>query len=184
MNNLLLKKIALSGVLSAFALIAFMLENLMPPIFLPGARLGLSNIFILLAVFFLGDVYGVAVFLVKIILGSVFSGNISLMMYSLPSGAIALGFEILLLHFYKKFGVISVSVFGGCINLTLQNVTFAIIAKTNVMLAYLPYFALIGIISGSVIGLIVWLIDKKFPVAVKARFYSQNSIDNKEKNFD
>ena len=38
------KKLALCGVLTAFALIAFMLENLLPPLFLPGARLGLSDI--------------------------------------------------------------------------------------------------------------------------------------------
>ena len=69
------KKLALSAMLSALALISFMIENLFPPLFLPGARLGISNVFILLAVLFLGSGYGYAVFIVKVVLGCVFCGS-------------------------------------------------------------------------------------------------------------
>ncbi len=184
MKSLLLKKIAMTGVLSGFALIAFILESLMPPLILPSARLGFANIFILLAVILLGDGYGVCVFAVKVVLGSILTGNISATLYSLPAGAIALCLEILLLHFYKKFGVISISVFGGCVNLVLQNVAFALITGVPEQLSYLPYFALIGILSGSVIGIIVWLIDKKLPASIKTRFTKQKSFDSEEKDLE
>ncbi len=172
MKNALLKKIALTGVLSAFALIVFVLESLMPPLFLPGARLGLSNVFILLAVILIGDAYGYAVLIIKVLLGSVFAGNISAVLYSLPAGVVALTVQVILLRFNKKFGVISVSVFGGGINLVIQNVIFALVTGTSAMLAYLPYFALIGILSGSVIGVIVYFTNAKLPASIKQKFFS------------
>ncbi len=163
MGKTLLKKIAFSGVMASFALIAFMLENLLPPLLLPGARLGLSNVFILLTALLMGDVYAIGVFIVKVTLGSLISGNISAVLYSLPAGLIALTAQLILFRFYKKFGVISVSVFGGGINLVLQNVAFAIITNSYLNLVYLPYFALIGISSGGVIGVIVYFTNKKLP---------------------
>ena len=75
-----LKKIAVCGVLSAFSLLAFMLENLFPPLFVVGGRLGISNYFILIAGIYAGFWYGAGALTVKSILGSVFSGNIGAML--------------------------------------------------------------------------------------------------------
>ena len=160
------KKLALSAMLSALALISFMIENLFPPLFLPGARLGISNVFILLAVLFLGSGYGYAVFIVKVVLGCIFSGNVSSILYSLPSGLIALTVEIILLKFNKKFGLIAISVFGAILNLVVQNIVFCLITGVMEYLAYSPYLSLIGILSGAIIGGIVYLIYKKTPNSV------------------
>lgn len=170
MNKTSLNKLTFTAILAAFALIAFMIENLLPPLVLPGAKLGLSHVFILLAVIILGDVYGYAVFIVKVTLGSVFAGNVSSLIYSLPAGAAALTAEILLLKFYKKFGVISVSIFGGGINLLLQNVIFSLTTGVSEYLAYAPYLTLLGAVSGAVVGTIVYLTNKKLPARIKGRF--------------
>ena len=77
MDKLTLRKITFCAVLSALATLAFMLENLFPPIILPGARMGVSNVFILLATLMLGYKYGFICLMVKILIGSLFSGNIS-----------------------------------------------------------------------------------------------------------
>mgnify|MGYP003317353279 CR=1 FL=1 len=67
MRKLTLRKITFCAVLSALATLAFMLENLFPPIILPGARMGVSNVFILLATLMLGYKYGFICLAVKII---------------------------------------------------------------------------------------------------------------------
>ena len=76
MKNNLTYKITLTAVLSAFATIAFILESLFPPLFIPGARMGLSNVFILLTVYLVGGRYAIAALVVKTIIGSLFSGNV------------------------------------------------------------------------------------------------------------
>lgn len=157
------KKIALCALFSAMALIAFTIESLIPPIVIPGAKIGVSNIFILLATICLGYPYGIAVLIVKVTLGSVFAGNISSIMYSLPAGALALTCEILLLYFAKKVSVIAVSVAGSVINITAQNVVFCLVTKTSAYLCYLPYLALIGVVSGIAVGFAVYLCVKLMP---------------------
>ena len=156
-------KIALSAIYTVFALISFVVESLLPPLYLPGARIGLSNIFILLAVITVGWQYGFIALAVKCLLGSLFVGNFSAVIYSLPAGAIALAIEIIILRFIKKSSVVSVSVAGGVINVLLQNLIFCLVTKSTAYLAYLPYLALIGAVAGAVVGLIVFLIIKKFP---------------------
>lgn len=166
MSNRLTKKIALTALLSAFSLITFVIEGLLPPLFLPGARLGLSNVFILLTVIVLGWQYAFAALIIKTVLGSLFAGNISAIMYSIPAGTISLTLQILLLYFTKRISVIAISVCGSVINTIVQNVVFCIITNTTAYLAYSPYLALIGVLSGTIVGFIIYLIVKKLPVGV------------------
>ncbi|MCQ2400215.1 MAG: Gx transporter family protein, partial [Clostridia bacterium] len=90
MKNFSVKRLVFTAVLASLALISFTIESLFPPIFVPGARLGVSNLFVLLAIIFLGVKEGVAVFAVKALLGSLFAGNFSAIIYSLPAGIICL----------------------------------------------------------------------------------------------
>ena len=45
-----LVKLCMAGLFASLSIIAFTIENLIPPIFIPGAKLGFSNVFILLMV--------------------------------------------------------------------------------------------------------------------------------------
>ncbi len=161
MKNLTIKKIALCGILSALATIAFIIENAFPPLILPSAKMGLSNIFILLSTLILGWQYGFISLIVKVMLGSLFSGNISAILYSLPAGVISLTIEIVLIYLVKKTSILATSILGAVINSTIQNLTFCLITRVNEFLYYLPYLALISVISGFIVGLCVYLIIKK-----------------------
>ena len=169
-------KISLCALLSAFALIAFILEGLFPPLFLPGARMGISNIFILLAVYLLGAKSGVIVLIVKIVLGSLFGGNISAVMYSLPSGLIALSVELILIYFTNKISIVAISVFGAVINTTVQNLVFCLVAQSTEYLSYLPYLAVIGVLAGIIVGFTVHLAVKKIPLPQKL-IQNENASD-------
>lgn len=155
------KKLALASLLSALALLTFMLENLFPPLFLPGARMGLSNVFILLCAILLGGKYGFIVLIVKVVLGSLFSGNVSSLMYSLPSGIIALAVQVLLLRFSNEVSITAISVTGSVVNAVTQNAVFCLVMKSTAYLAYSPYLALCGVLSGAIVGIVVFFVVKK-----------------------
>ncbi|MBO7187336.1 MAG: Gx transporter family protein [Clostridia bacterium] len=157
--NYSVKKIVFTAVLASLALIAFMIESLFPPILVPGAKLGLSNFFILTVLIFLGVKEAIAVFLIKIILGSVFSGNISALLYSFPSGTVSLLVEILL--FTKiKTSVLSASALGAVINNAVQLSVYVLITNTIELYVYLPYLLLIGLLAGAFNGFLCVLISK------------------------
>ncbi len=164
MKNKVTFKLTVCALLCSFATIAFTLEGLFPPIILPGARLGISNAIILFALIYLGAPYAFAVLLVKTLLGSLLGGNISAIMYSLPSGVIALTVEILIVYFIPKVSVIATSVVGSVINTLCQNLIFCLVTGSAEYIYYSPYLAVIAIFTGTAIGLITYLIIKKFPL--------------------
>ena len=156
-------KLTLCALLTSLSIIAFTLENLFPPLFLAGARLGISNVFILLSTIVLGVGYGYATLIIKIIVGSLFSGNVSAIMYSLPAGLIALTLEIVIIYFVKSTSIVCTSIFGSVINSCVQNVVFCLVTNTTSYLVYLPYLALISVVTGLIVGFIVYLTLKRFP---------------------
>lgn len=149
--------------MSALSLIAFTLENLLPPLILPGARLGLSNIFILLTALLVGGAYGYAALAVKTLIGSIIIGNFSAVLYSLPAGIIALTLELTAILYFRNVGIIAASVLGSVINITVQNAVFCLVTKTTEYFIYSPYLALIGAFTGAIVGLIVHIALKKIP---------------------
>ena len=81
------KRFAASGMLAALALIAFMIESLLPRCSL--SRRGqnrLSSVFVSLCLILYGERDALLVLIVKCALGSVFSGNVFSLYYSLPAG--------------------------------------------------------------------------------------------------
>lgn len=156
-------KIAACGIFSALALIAFVIESLFPPFFIPSARMGISNIFVLLAAITIGVPYGAAVLIIKCGLGSVFSGNFSAMIYSLPAGIVAFAAEILTIRFLKKTSVTAASALGAVINSICQNAVFCLVTNDFGFFVYLPYLAAIGAASGILVGLATVLILRIIP---------------------
>ncbi len=175
--NFKLFKVTLCAILSALGTIAFTIEGLFPPLFLPGARLGVSNIFILLAAIILGGKYAFITLMVKSVLGSLFAGNLSMILYSLPAGAIALTVELIIIYIIRKTSVVAVSVGGAVINTTVQNVIFCLITGASEYLAYLPYLALISVVSGLFVGFAVYLILRYLP---RKYFVEEEKITGEE----
>lgn len=159
------KKIAYLAVMTAAALIMFAIENLLPPLFVPGAKLGLSNIFGLLTLLTLGPWEALLLVAVRTTLGCVFTGNMSTFMYSLPAGLVAMAASIVLVKaLMPKISIICVSVVASVLHNLTQNTIFVFVSGTKEMAMYMPYLALIGILSGVVVGAAVWLSVKTIPL--------------------
>ena len=147
-KKITLRKITLTAILTAISIIAFTIESLLPPLIIPGAKLGLSNIFILLILLIIGEKYAFISLVIKVVLGGLFSGNISTIMYSLPSNLVALFMQIILIIFTRKLSIVTISIIGAIVNVTVQNTIFCLISKTFEFFAYLPYLSLISLFSG------------------------------------
>lgn len=158
------KKLIISGILAAFALIAFMLENLFPPLFVVGGRIGIANFFVFLAGIVAGFWYGLSVLIAKAVLGSILTGNASAILYSLPAGIIAYTAQMLIVFYLPKVSVISASIVGGVINASVQNAVFCLITFTPEYIVYMPYLALIGALGGLIVGTAVYLTIKLVPI--------------------
>ena len=170
MKKIPVKSLVTTAIYSAFALIAFMIEGLFPPLFIPGARLGLSNLFVLLTLISLGKSYAVSVLLIKVIVGSLFAGNPMAILYALPSGLISLIIEILLIQFTgKKFSLVAISALSAVISVTVQTFVYLLVAQTPQILGYLPYLIGISVIAGAFVGICALIMIKVIPVQIFER---------------
>lgn len=161
------KKIAALAVFTALSLIMFLIENLFPPLFIPGAKMGLSNIFSFAALILYGPVEAFAVIVVRTLLGAVFAGNVSSLIYSFTGGVIAMAVSSLLVcTVYPKISLMAISIAAAVAHNVTQNVMFVIVSQTPLMFSYMPYLALIGLLSGAIVGGTVMLIFKKVPLSV------------------
>lgn len=158
------KRAALVAVLSTLALCSFVVENLFPPLLLPGAKLGLGNAFSLFALIVLGPLDGIVVVIIRTTLGSLIVGNMSTLLYSLTAGLVAVVLQAVLVRFlYPTVSVVAVSVCGAVVHNITQNAVFVLVSQTPQMVAYMPYLALIGVLSGVVVGVAVWLALRLLP---------------------
>ena len=158
------KRIATLSVLTALGLLAFLIESLFPPLFLPGAKMGISNVFSLLTLILLGPADAVILVVVRTLLGSVFGGNVSSLIYSLSAGLVSIFVSILLIKWMPRISLIAVSVMAAVMHNLTQNVVFCLVSNTPQMYLYLPYLAVLGVVAGLVVGFAVFFLVKYLPL--------------------
>ncbi len=164
------RRIAADALFTALALIMFLIENLFPPLFFPGAKMGLSNIFSLAALVLFSPVDAFAVVVVRSLLGAAFAGNFSAVMYSFSGGVTAmLVSSVLMYAVYPRISLMSVSIAAAVVHNIMQTLVAAAWQSAAVF-AYMPYLALIGVFSGAAVGAVVMLIFKRVPLSVYEKF--------------
>ncbi len=170
------KKIALLGILAGLGLIAFMLESLIPVPFLPGAKLGFANIFSLLALLLYGLPEALIVVTVRTVLGSLFAGNVSMLLYSLTAGLVSTCVSRLLLCALPRVSFLCVSVAGAIVHNLVQLFVYCALTGTALLFVYSPYLCLIGAGAGVVVGLAVTFVLKALP----ARLFAQKTLPKED----
>lgn len=154
------KDIALCGVLSALALGLSVWESLFPLsllIPLPGVKLGLANLVTLFALYALGPRRALAILLTRCLLGSLFAGNASALLFSLLGGLVSMAVMIAL-HRSGKFSVFGVSL-GGAAAHNVGQIAAAVIALgSTAVIGYLPLLLLVSLVTGALTGLLVSLL--------------------------
>ncbi|MDE7395033.1 MAG: Gx transporter family protein [Clostridiales bacterium] len=147
------------------ALLLHLVEALLPPLlpFAPGAKMGLSNVVTLLAMVLLSYTDAYLVLLLRCFLGSVFAGNVSSLLYSLPAGVISLTVQLLLYHFlYRFLSVMSISFAGAAVHNAVQVAVASFTVQTNLSLM-LPFMLLASVIAGLFVGIVAFFVIKYLP---------------------
>ncbi|QFJ56239.1 Gx transporter family protein [Pseudobutyrivibrio xylanivorans] len=159
------KKIAYLGLLIALAFVLSYIEVLLPlNIGIPGAKVGLANIAIVVALYTIGSKNAFMLSIVRVILVGLTFGNLAMMMYS-AAGAV-LSFAMMYIgKRTKKLSITGVSVLGGVFHNVGQIIVAMFVLETKQLVYYLPFLIVIGTISGVVIGIISAMVSKRVKVA-------------------
>ena len=152
------KQLTTGAILAALALALSYVEGMFPlPVPLPGFKLGLANIVTLFALYTLGAPSALAILLVRVLLGAMFAGNASALLYSLLGGFAAMAVMIALSR-ARGLSVYGVSI-GGAAAHNIGQVAAAMLTLGNAApTAYLPLLLVVAVFSGALTGLICSLL--------------------------
>ena len=170
------KKIAVLAIFITLSLITFIIENQFPPLFVPGARMGLANIFSFTALIMFSPVEAFIVVAVRTGLGAIYAGNVSALLYSFTGGVVSMAIASVLMYtVYPRVSVMAVSVLGAVAHNVTQNIVFVLLTDTST-LTLIPYFILAGILSGAIVGAVTLLLFKKIPMSVFEKTIGQKKL--------
>jgi len=148
-----------TALLTAAALIVFTLEAQLPaPIPLPGVKLGLSNIFVVYALYTLDLRHALLLLLCKVTLGSVMAGSGVGFFYSLAGGLLCFAAMAGLKGALEGRQMWVCSAIGAVAHNAGQLAVAVLISGTWRVLAYGPLLLASGIVTGAFTGLTAQLV--------------------------
>lgn len=148
------KRLTTMSLLTSMALIIFIIEANLPSLTpVPGIKLGLSNIITVYAMFILVPLDTLLILLSRIILGSIFSGNMSVLLYSLAGGILCYVSMLIMRKFLTLKQIWICSVIGALFHNIGQITVAILITNTMSLIYYLPILMVSAIISGMFTGL-------------------------------
>ncbi len=160
------KRLAIVSMLLAAAIVLNYLESFIP-MFVPGVRLGLANVIILIMLYEFKWHEALAVDALRILIVSLIRGSfLTPTFYMSLAGGILSYLVMLLFSKLKFFSPIGVSVLGAMAHAVGQIIACIIIISLDSVIYYLPFIAILSVLTGILSGVIV-------------RLYLKRSITNK-----
>lgn len=148
-----LKQMTSNAVLTAIALTIFMIEAQIPSLVpVPGVKLGLANIITVFALFAFTPRDAFLIMFVRVFLGSVFSGQISTMLYSFGGGLLCFAALLVMKRLITVKQLWVASVIGAVFHNIGQILVAVIVTGTPGIVVYLPVLMVSGIIAGTFTG--------------------------------
>ena len=154
------RELTLCAVLAALALALSYMESFFPLALivpLPGVKLGLANIVTLYALYALGASSALAILVVRCLLGSLFAGNASALLFSLLGGFAAM-LVMIALHALPRLSVYGVSVGGAAAHNCGQVAAAMLTLGSAAPLAYLPFLLFVSVFAGALTGFVAALL--------------------------
>ncbi len=148
------KKIAYCGLLTTVALLLSYVERMLAiPMIVPGMKLGLANVAVLIALYILDNKTAFSISILRILISALLFTGFASFLYS-ASGAL-LSFTVM--AFCKKtniFSMIAVSILGG-ISHNIGQITIACVIVENIgLFYYMPFLIILGIATGFITGIV------------------------------
>lgn len=164
------KKFCLSALFLALSIAIYTLESFIPPIGIPGAKLGLSNIVTLMALLYLGVKLGACILILRIAVTALFSGTIMSFLFSLFGGIFAFIIMSVMIKLLPNKLIWAASVMGAIFHNIGQLLAAMIIIDNINVIYYLPVLTVTAIATGAFTGLAAQLTDNRLGTIIKARF--------------
>ena len=148
------KKIPYYGLFAALAILMGYVEMMFPmPIPIPGVKLGLANIVVIIMMYLMDAKGAFFISLIRVFLSGLLFAGFAGLLYSL-AGAM-LSFAVMaLLKKTDKFSIIGVSLAGGVFHNVGQVAVAAMVVENVKMMYYLPFLLVSGVVTGIVIGIV------------------------------
>lgn len=164
------KRLTRMALLTAIALTIFVVEAQLPaPVPIYGVKLGLANIVTVWAVFLLGPADAAMILLVRVVLGSLATGQMMALMYSLGGGALCLLVSIPLSRILTRKQMWVCSVAGAVFHNIGQILVAIAVTSTPELVVYLPVLLISGIITGLFTGLCAQLLAARLESLLRLR---------------
>lgn len=159
MNN---KKLTTMALFVTAALMLSYIESLVPFFWgIPGMKLGLANLAVVLALYFYGWREALTVNVLRILLSGILFGNLFSVLFSL--GGALISFIAMLLAKRAKFSLCGVSMAGGVFHNIGQLLIAAFLVETVEVGYYAPFLLVMGLATGFLIGIVGKELLKRIP---------------------
>ena len=148
------KEVSLCAVLTALALALSYTERFLPlqlAVPLPGIKLGLANIVTLIALSLFKTRYACMILISRCVLGAVFGGGVTGLVFSLSGGLLALG-AMAAADKASLFSIYGVSMIGAAAHSIGQILAAMVLMHSVYVGAYLPYLLAAAIATGLLTG--------------------------------
>lgn len=168
-----LRKLIFLSLLVSIGLALSVLEAAIPlPVAIPGARLGLSNMVILITLVMFGFKEALVVGVLKSIVLVLITGSVSSLMYSLTGGVLACIAMFIGYRFFSSiFSLIGVSILGA-VGHNFGQVSVAVLIMNNIKIySYLPILLIMSLFTGYFVGLSSIYITNNLEKNLKSYLY-------------
>lgn len=149
-------RIVFIGLLVSQALALYTLESMISvPFIAPGAKLGLTNLITVIALYTLDSKRDVLIIIIlRLLLSTMFSGNLSTFMYSATGALLSYCVMICIKSIGKdKISIIGVSASGAFFHNVGQLIVASAVLNNIAIMLYLPILSIAGIGTGIFIGI-------------------------------
>lgn len=152
------KKVTRLALLTGISLILFVVEMQIPnPFPIPGVKLGLANVITVYALYTCRAREVILVVLARILLASLFGGNMMAFLYSFAGSVFCLAGMLLLKRVIDEKHIWIGSIFGAVLH-NLGQMTVAILVLGTGFLLYLPFLLVSGCLAGAFTGVCAQLV--------------------------
>ena len=155
-----LEKMMLVILIGALAIVLGIIESMIPiKLPIPGMKLGLANIMIVIGLYYLDVKDMFFVIMLKTFLTTLLLGTFSMFAYGFVGALLSYicmvsAFKVL----KEKISLIGISMIGGVMHNIGQIIVAIILIKTKAIAYYMMFLLPIGLLTGVVIGLVAKLV--------------------------
>lgn len=129
----------------------------------PGVKLGLANIAVVFALYKLGIKEAAIISVVRVILASFLFGTVVSFWYAIAGATLSM-LIMILLKLVTPLSCVTVSTVGGISHNVAQICVASILFDTNLLVYYLPFLLIAGVVAGIVIGTASGILVKRINI--------------------